>query len=105
MPDSSPENVDFTLSGEDVREGIIASKIAAFSADLARGLPYAKKRNNDMAWARRRLEWEKMYELSLDSKRTKEFHNSVDRNSDSETCSMCGEFCAIKVFDDKNEQR
>jgi len=81
---------------EDVREGIIATKIAAFSADLARGRKYAVEQNSKMDWARRKLDWNAQKELALDPRRVEEFHGSV-KVDDSEVCSMCGNFCAIKI--------
>jgi len=82
---------------EDVRDGIVAARIAGFAADLARGRPYASRRNTEMAWARRRLDWARMYELSLDPDKARELHGGEDRHSDGETCTMCGDLCAIKV--------
>jgi phosphomethylpyrimidine synthase len=81
----------------DVREGIMAFRIAAMSADLARGLPYAVKQNTEMAWARRQLDWGRMYELAIDPDKAKEFR-AGHRVETGETCTMCGDLCAVKVF-------
>ncbi|MEO0288637.1 MAG: phosphomethylpyrimidine synthase ThiC [candidate division WOR-3 bacterium] len=80
---------------EDVREGVIASKIAAFSADLALGRKYALEINTQMSKARKKLNWEKMAKFSIDEKKFKEYRKK-SRVEDSDVCSMCGEFCAVK---------
>jgi len=80
---------------DDVRQGVIASKIAAYSADLAKGFKDIKQRTDDMSIARRKLDWEKQAELSVDPDIVMEKRAEVKLN-DEETCSMCGEFCAIK---------
>ncbi|MEO0281450.1 MAG: phosphomethylpyrimidine synthase ThiC [candidate division WOR-3 bacterium] len=80
---------------EDVREGVIASKIAAFSADLALGRKYALEINTQMSKARKKLNWEKMSKFSIDEKKFKDYRKR-SRVEDSDVCSMCGEFCAVK---------
>ncbi len=82
---------------EDVKEGVIAWKIAAQSADLAKGRPEAVKWDNDMARAKKRLDWEEVFNLSIDPDKCREYRKSLmptDGNDDA--CSMCGEFCAVK---------
>lgn len=80
---------------DDVKEGVIASKISAFSADLALGKEYALKRNNQMSVARKKLDWEKMAKFSINEKKFREYRKkSKVQNRD--ICSMCGEFCAVK---------
>lgn len=82
----------------DVREGIVASKIAAFSADLARGRTYALEQNSAVAAARGKLDWQEQFTKSLDPERAAKLckrHNDDDERS---PCSMCGDFCAIKLF-------
>ena len=69
---------------DDVKEGIIASRIAAHAADIAKGIPGAKEWDRKMAQARARLDWEEQFSLA-ESKPEKE-----------DTCSMCGNFCAVK---------
>lgn len=82
---------------DDVREGIIASKIAAHAADIAKGIPHAMNRDNAMADARRALDWDKQYELSLDPEKAREIRESRAPEDDhSDTCSMCGKFCAVR---------
>jgi phosphomethylpyrimidine synthase len=81
----------------DVEEGIVATKIAALSADLARGRPYAVERNRAMAAARRSLDWERMFALALDPARARALRSSDPPRADAETCTMCGDFCAIRL--------
>ncbi|MEJ5307754.1 MAG: phosphomethylpyrimidine synthase ThiC [candidate division WOR-3 bacterium] len=80
---------------EDVKEGVIASKIAAFSADLALGRRYALEINTQMSKARKKLDWEKMSKFSIDEKKFKEYRKK-SKVEDSNVCSMCGDFCAVK---------
>ena len=85
---------------DDVREGIIASKIAAHIADVARGIPSARKKDELMSIARRDIKWEDMKTFSIDPKRFGELRKEECKINpkDDEYCSMCGEFCAIKVY-------
>jgi phosphomethylpyrimidine synthase len=85
----------------DVREGIIAYKIAAHAADIARGRKNARARDNAMSDARYAFDWNKQFELALDPERAKEYHDETlpaEGFKDAEFCSMCGpKFCAYKV--------
>ncbi len=81
---------------EDVKEGVIASRIAAHAADVARGVAGAIERDDAMARCRKQLDWEGQIALALDPERARALRES-SRPQDSEVCSMCGEFCAIKV--------
>jgi phosphomethylpyrimidine synthase len=83
-------------SVDDVREGVIASRIAAHAADIARGIPGAIERDNAMARCRKKLDWDGQIALALDPERARALRES-SQPEDSEVCSMCGEFCAIKV--------
>lgn len=81
----------------DVREGIIASRIAAHAADIAKGLPGARDRDDRMAEARRNLDWEAQWAEALDPERAKEIRDSRAPEDDhSDTCSMCGKFCSVR---------
>ena len=81
---------------DDVKEGVIASRIAAHAADLARGRDASWDR--EMSAARKAFDWEKMFELSLDPGKAKEFW--MRRRSHSpKVCSMCGDLCAMKMVD------
>ncbi len=84
---------------DDVKRGVIATKIAAHAADIANNIPGATERDTAMAEAREDLNWEKQFELAIDPEIARMYRK--ERNpSDSETCTMCGKFCAIKQFRD-----
>ena len=80
----------------DVREGIIAAKIAAHAGDIAKGLPGAREIDNRMSDARRRLDWEEMFGLALDGKKAREYFESA-LPADQHSCSMCGKMCAMRT--------
>ncbi len=82
---------------EDVREGVIAARIAAHAADIVKGVPGAFEKDIAMARARARLDWEAQIELSLDPERAKRFRKEGGV-SPGRACTMCGEYCAIKVY-------
>ena len=82
---------------EDVREGVIASKIAAHAADIAKGNRRALERDITMAKYRKALDWEGQIKTSLDPERARAMRDSR-KPADSDVCTMCGEFCAIKVL-------
>lgn len=82
---------------EDVREGIIASKIAAHAADVAKGIPEALQWDHDMAVARRNLDWDKQFELAIDPEKAKRYRaTSTPERED--TCTMCGKMCAVRTL-------
>ena len=81
---------------EDVREGVIASKIAAHAADLARGNADAWAWDNAMALARKNLDWEKQLSLAIDPVKAREYRFKKNKTGE-EACSMCGEYCAVKI--------
>lgn len=80
----------------DVKEGIIASRIAAHCADIVKGIPGAKEWDREMSAARKALNWEKQIELAIDPEKARRIHNLRKSECD-DVCSMCGEFCAMKV--------
>jgi phosphomethylpyrimidine synthase len=80
---------------EDVKTGVIASKIAAHAADVAKGVKGALEKDIKMAHARKAMDWKQQIELSLDPSRAKHFR-STSQPTDDDVCTMCGEFCAIK---------
>ncbi len=82
---------------EDVREGVIASRIAAHAADIARGIPGAMDRDNRMAEARRRLDWKAQIELSIDPERARAMRGGSLPAADESACTMCADLCAIKT--------
>lgn len=79
---------------DDVREGIIASKIAAHAADIAKGIPGARDVDNKMSDARRRIDWEEMFSLALDGEKARRYFESA-QPADKRSCSMCGKMCAM----------
>ena len=81
---------------EDVREGVIASKIAAHAAYLARGNTEAWAWDNAMALARKNLDWEKQLSLAIDPVKAREYRFKKNKTGE-EACSMCGEYCAVKI--------
>jgi phosphomethylpyrimidine synthase len=90
----------------DVKEGIIASRIAAHIGDIVKGVKGAKEWDLKMAKARKALDWDKQIELSIDpvtAKEVRELRSTHKKNSD--TCSMCGEFCAMKVVSESKKKK
>ncbi|MFQ8690429.1 MAG: phosphomethylpyrimidine synthase ThiC [Blautia sp.] len=80
---------------EDVKEGIIASKIAAHAADVAKGIPGASDWDYNMSEARRNLDWERQFELSIDEEKARRYRaESTPERED--TCTMCGKMCAVR---------
>jgi phosphomethylpyrimidine synthase len=82
---------------DDVYEGVIATRIAAHIADVAKGIPAALERDRRMGQARAARDWDAMLSHSLTSRRFGEMLSGESRN---DRCSMCGEFCAVKLFQD-----
>ena len=80
---------------QDVRDGIIAAKIAAHAADIAKNIPHAADRDNEMSKARQAVDWEKMYSLSLDPENARKMHEQSAPEC-KDTCTMCGKFCAMR---------
>ena len=83
---------------EDVKEGLIASRIAAHAADIAKGVPGAMELDRKMAHYRKTLDWNGQISLSLDPEKVRKWRAEVPP-SESEVCSMCGEFCAIRIVE------
>ena len=79
----------------DVRDGVIATRIAAHAADLARGID--RDVDFNFSKARENLNWEKMFSLCIDSKKAKEYRKKRLPTEDLNTCSMCGKLCAIEI--------
>ncbi len=79
----------------DVKEGIIAAKIAAHAADIAKGVPGAADWDYKMSEARKRLDWEEMFKLSMDPEKARRYRAEAKPEKE-DTCSMCGNFCAVK---------
>ncbi|HEY3132161.1 MAG TPA: phosphomethylpyrimidine synthase ThiC [Acidobacteriota bacterium] len=89
---------------DDVREGVIAYKIAAHAADLAKGHPGAQARDDALSAARFEFRWEDQFNLSLDPERARQFHDETlpsDNAKVAHFCSMCGpHFCSMKITED-----
>ena len=81
---------------EDVKEGVIASKIAAEAADVARGLPQSWIRERQMGKARKEFDWEKQFDLAFDKSKPRTYRDKCELDDD-EMCAMCGEYCAVKI--------
>ena len=82
---------------DDVHDGIIASKIAAHAADIAKGIPVARDQDDRMAKARRTLDWDAQWLEALDPETAKAIRESrMPEEDHSDTCSMCGKFCAVR---------
>ena len=80
----------------DVIEGVIASKIAAHAADIARGINSAQIPDNKMADARASLDWKDIYSNSMYPDKAHSLRNQ-NKSKDDDVCSMCGDFCAAKI--------
>ena len=82
---------------DDVHDGIIASKIAAHAADIAKGIPGARDQDDRMAKARKALDWDAQWLEALDPETAKAIRESrMPEEDHSDTCSMCGKFCAVR---------
>jgi phosphomethylpyrimidine synthase len=82
---------------EDVKEGVIASRIAAHAADIVKGIKGAKEWNEQMSRARRALDWETQAKLSLDTELSQQIHSKIP--AEGATCSMCGKYCAMAIIE------
>lgn len=80
----------------DVKEGIIASRIAAHAADIAKGVPHARDIDNKMSDARHRVDWEEMFKYAADPEKARAYFESTPP-ADRHTCSMCGKMCAVRT--------
>lgn len=90
---------------EDMKEGIIAAKIAAHAADIAKNIKGARDWDNEMSLARQELNWNKMFELAIDPEKAKRYRKeSMPEHEDS--CTMCGKMCSMrnmnKIMSGKN---
>lgn len=88
-------------NAEDVRNGLIAYKIAAHAADIARHRPGARDRDDELSRARYNFDWNRQFELALDPERAREYHDETlpaDIYKTAEFCSMCGpKFCPMQT--------
>ena len=84
---------------EDVEKGVIAARIAAHAGDIAKGVAGAKEWDREISLARKKMDWKRQFELVIDAKKAEETRNKMTPKI-KEVCSMCGEFCAIKLLND-----
>ncbi len=82
---------------EDVRQGVIASRIAAHAADIVKGVKGANEWDLKMSLARKKLDWEEQARLSLDTELSRRVHSK--HSSVGKACSMCGEYCAMELME------
>lgn len=80
---------------EDVKQGIIASKIAAHAADIAKGVPHARDIDDRMSEARQKFDWDVQWDCALDPETAKAIRDSRSPEQE-DSCSMCGKFCAVR---------
>lgn len=82
---------------EDVKQGVIASRIAAHAGDIVKGIRGARERDEAMSRARRDFDWETEANLSLDPELSRQIHNRLPTAG--KTCSMCGKYCAMAIVE------
>ena len=82
---------------EDIRKGVIATRIAAHAADIVKGVPGAAEWDKEMSRARKSLDWKKQIELALDPERAAEIH---EKNKLANVCTMCGKYCSMKIMNE-----
>lgn len=80
---------------EDVKEGVVATKIAAHAADIAKGIKGAFERDRKLSTYRKKLDWEGMFKLALDPEKARAYR-AASPPSDAQVCTMCGEYCSLK---------
>ncbi len=80
---------------EDVKEGIMAVKIAAHAADIAKGISKAADWDHQMSQARRELDWDQQFDLALDSEKARRYRKESKPEKE-DTCTMCGKMCAVR---------
>jgi len=86
-------------SVEDVKEGVVASRIAAHAADIVKGIPSALRWDREMSMARKRRDWKTQIRLSIDPSKARLFRKG-SKPSVSDACTMCGRFCSIKLMEE-----
>lgn len=80
---------------DDMKEGIIATRIAAHAGDIGKKLPDSRTWDNNMSYARQQLDWNKMFDLAIDPVKAKKYRES-SKPEDENSCSMCGKMCAVR---------
>jgi phosphomethylpyrimidine synthase len=89
---------------DDVKDGIIASRIAAHIGDIVKGIKGAREWDLEMSKARKALDWEKQIDLSIDPETAEEIRDARSTSKKTDTCTMCGEFCAMKVVSESKNK-
>ena len=89
---------------EDVEKGVIAARIAAHAGDIAKGVSGAKEWDIEISRARKKMDWKRQFELVIDAKKAEETRSKMTPKI-KEVCSMCGEFCAIKLLNDALKEK
>jgi phosphomethylpyrimidine synthase len=89
---------------EDVHEGVMASRIAAHAADIVKGIPGAMEKDVAMARCRKNLDWEGQFALALDPAKARRLRAESGVDEAHGACTMCGEFCAYKVMNERREK-
>lgn len=82
---------------EDMKEGIVAAKIAAHAADIAKGIKGARNWDNEMSKARADIDWNKMFELALEPEKPRNYR-AESKPHDEESCTMCGKMCSMRTM-------
>ncbi|MFC1479036.1 phosphomethylpyrimidine synthase ThiC [Planctomycetota bacterium] len=81
---------------EDVRNGVIAARIAAHSGDIAKGIPHAAEYDREFSTYRQELNWNRMYEMAIDPQLAIKYRKESE-DFDQDKCTMCGDLCAVKM--------
>ncbi|MFA7535063.1 MAG: phosphomethylpyrimidine synthase ThiC [Desulfuromonadales bacterium] len=89
---------------EDVHEGVMASRIAAHAADIVKGVPGALAKDIAMARCRKKLDWEGQFALALDPAKARRLRAESGVDEAHGACTMCGQFCAYKVMNERREK-
>jgi phosphomethylpyrimidine synthase len=90
---------------EDVHEGVMASRVAAHAADIVKGVPGAIEKDLAMSRYRKALDWEGQYKMAIDPEKARRLRDSSGVNEDHGACTMCGEYCAYKVMDEREKRK
>jgi len=88
---------------DDVKEGVVTSKIAAHAADIAKGVKGAGDADKAISIARKKRDWERQIELSIDPEKAREYRKSSMPTSE-DACTMCDKYCSIKLFDEAEKR-
>jgi phosphomethylpyrimidine synthase len=92
-------------TAKDVHDGVMATRIAAHAADIVKGLPGALEKDIAMSRARKALDWETQYGLAIDPELARKRRGESGVDEEHGACTMCGEFCAYRVMDERKKHR